>query len=108
VGDANAGRSFGDLRRRYRHLLVKVRNGLAIAAASCKGSGVGLQGRRFKHFRCGVTSEVLEIPTPVLDNWDRELPTVTEGPPRIVGPFEAQLEVHVTGKAAIAYLQLAR
>ena len=67
-----------------------------------------MQGNRFKHFRCSVTSVVLEIPQTELDYGDQELPTVIEGSPRIIGPLEASLDIHVAGKASIAYRQVAR
>jgi hypothetical protein len=85
-----------------------VRNGLDIDAASCKGSGAALQGKRFKHFRCSVNSVLLEIPQTQLDYGDRELPLVIEGQPRVIGPLEASLDVHIAGKASITYRQVAR
>ncbi len=63
---------------------------------------------RFKHFRCSVTSAVLEIPQAELDYGEQELPTVIEGSPRMIGPLEASLDVHIAGKASIAYRQVAR
>ena len=67
-----------------------------------------MPGKRFKHFRCAVTSEVLEIPQIEVVYGDQELPTVIEGPSRIIGPLEAQLDVHITGKTSIAYRQVGR
>ena len=99
---------FGGLGRHNVHALKKVRNGLGIVAAACKGLGKATQANRFKHFRCAVTSETIEIPTAVLvpPEPGAELPTAIAGPPLIIGPLEAQLDVHVTGKSWIAYHQL--
>ena len=107
VGDGQATATFQGLLARYVRARDQVRNGLGIAAASCKGSGAALQGKRFKHFRCAASSAVLEIPQTQLDYGDQELPLVIEGQPRFVGPLEANLDVHVAGKASIAYRQVA-
>jgi hypothetical protein len=55
-----------------------------------------------------VTSEPVEIPTPtfVPPTGEAELPTLVDGPPRIIGPLEAQLDVHVTGRSSIRYAQV--
>jgi hypothetical protein len=92
---------------RYESALHKVENGLAIAAASCRGTGPAVQRTRFRHFRCAVTSDALEIPTAELEPGDRDLPLVIEGPSRILGPYQATLDVHVTGKSSMAYRQAA-
>ena len=85
---------------RYRRAREKVREGLMILSAKCSGSGAAISGSGFKHFRCSVTSEAVEIPnmTVVPPTVEGELPTLVEGPPHIIGPFQAQLDVHVTGK----------
>jgi hypothetical protein len=106
VGDASAALMFSTLAYRFRDALEDVRSGLEIDAADCKGSGAAVRGGLFKHFRCAVTSELLEIPSAELVDSEGELPTVIEGPPRILGPLQAQLQVHVTGKTAIAYRQI--
>jgi hypothetical protein len=103
VGDRNAMSTFQGYLARYRKALDQVQDGLGIGAAACKGSGTAMQGNRFKHFRCGVTSELLEIPSTQLDYGDRELPIVIEGAPRVLGPFQASLSVHVTGKSSMTY-----
>ena len=108
VGDGRAMATFQAVLARYDRARDQVRNGLGIAAAACKGSGAAMQGKRFKHFRCSVTSVVLEIPQTELDYGDQELPTVIEGSPRLIGPLESQLDVHVAGKASISYRQVAR
>jgi hypothetical protein len=48
----------------------------------------------------------LEIPSAEV-SWDEgaNLPTVVEGPPRIVSPVQARLDVHVTGKSPMTYRQ---
>ncbi|MGH3142720.1 MAG: hypothetical protein ACRDO9_06275 [Gaiellales bacterium] len=108
VGDGSAMATFQAVLARYDRARDQVRNGLGIAAAACKGSGAAMQDKRFKHFRCSVISVVLEIPQTELDYGDRELPTVIEGSPRLIGPLESQLDVHVAGKASISYRQVAR
>ena len=108
VGDGSAMATFQGVLGRYVSARNQVRNGLGIDAAGCKGSGAALQGKRFKHFRCSVTSGVLEIPQTELDYGDQELPTVIEGSPRIIAPLEADLVVHVAAKASITYQQVGR
>ena len=104
--DDQAAARFHNLRYRFSTALEKVRGGLRVDAADCTGSGAALPSRRFKHFRCPSGSEILEIPS-VEVTWEERasLPTVVEGPRRTVGPVQAQLDVHVTGKSAIAYRQ---
>ena len=91
----------------YRRAREKLRDGLAIESAICRGSGPARAGR-FKHFRCSVTSEVLEVPKRAIAPPTEEggPPTVILGPSRFVGPLRAQLDVHVTGRAAIKYRQV--
>ena len=108
VGDRVAEARFQSLLGRYQRAREHARSGLPIDASACKGSGTAVQGKRFKHFRCSVTSAVLEIPQAELDYGEQELPTVIEGSPRMIGPLEASLDVHVAGKASIAYRQVAR
>jgi hypothetical protein len=105
AGDSDA--VFGELYRQNLLAIRKVRNGLGIVAAACKGAGKATQANRFKHLRCSVTSETIEIPTAVLvpPEPGSELPTAIDGPPRIVGPFEAQLDIHVTGRSSMRYAQ---
>ena len=106
VGDGSAMATFQGVLTRYVRARDQVRNGLDIDAASCKGSGAALQGKRFKHFRCSATSVVLEIPQTQLDYGDQDADG-DRGSPRVIGPLGASL-VHIAGKAAIAYQQLAR
>ncbi|MET0938629.1 MAG: hypothetical protein ABWY51_05340 [Gaiellaceae bacterium] len=108
VGDGSAMATFQGVLARYVSARHQVRSGVEIDAAACKGSGAALQGNRFKHFRCSVTSVVLEIPQTALDYGDQELPAVIEGSPRIIGPLAASLDVHVAGKASIAYREVVR
>ena len=105
-GDWQPWLTFQQLLGRFVRARNQVRDGVAISAAACKGSGAAMPGKRFKHFRCAVTSEVLEIPQIEFEFGDQELPTVIEGPPRIIGPLEAELDVHVIGKTSIAYRQI--
>ena len=97
---------YQSLLERYRSARTKVQNGVPIATAACKGSGVATPGKRFTRFRCGVTSELLAIPSAELEYGDTEFPTVVEGPSRTEGPFKAQLSMNVTGRSAISYKQL--
>ncbi|MGH3082815.1 MAG: hypothetical protein ACRDNP_01930 [Gaiellaceae bacterium] len=94
---------------RFKRAGEKVRDGLMILSATCRGSGAAVNGSRFKHFRCSVASEAIEIPkaTLVPPTVEGELPTLVEGPPRIIGPLQTQLYVHVTGRSSIAYRQAA-
>jgi hypothetical protein len=103
VEDWNAASIYQSHLVRYQRALVLVQRGVDVAAAACKGSGAAMQGNRFKHFRCAVTSDALEVPTTALDYGDRELPLVIERAPRILGPFQATLSVHVTGKSSMTY-----
>jgi hypothetical protein len=105
VGDSDA--VFGELCRQNYHAIQKVRNGLGILAAVCKGSGRSTLANRFKHFRCSATSEKIEIRRVVLRPLEAgsQLPTAIDGPPRIIGPLEAQLDVHVTGRSSMRYAQ---
>jgi hypothetical protein len=108
AGDAKAESTYSTLFYRFRNALEDVRSGLEIDAANCMGSGKAQQGaRRFTRFHCAATSEAMEIPTAELvDSEDGTLPTVIEGPERILGPWQVELVVHVTGKSAIAYRQI--
>jgi hypothetical protein len=108
VDDRAAMATFQTVLARYVRARDQVRNGLGIASAACNGSGTALQGKRFRHFRCAVTSAMLEIPQTQLDYAEQELPTVIEGSPRVIGPLAASLDVHVAGKASIAYRQVVR
>jgi hypothetical protein len=104
VGDAAALGTFESLAYRFRAALEDVRGGLEIEAAACRGAGKALKGQRFTRFQCAVTSEVLEIPTAELSYPEgAALPTVVEGAPRMLGPWQARLDVRVTGSSAIAY-----
>ena len=105
-GDWQPWLTFQRLLGRYVRARNQVRDGLAIDAAACRGSGAAMPGKRFKHFRCAVTTGVLEIPQTEVVYGDQELPTVIEGPPRVIGPLEAELDVHVIGKTSIAYRQI--
>ena len=95
-----------NLRYRFSTALKRVQQGLEIDLAACTGAGASIAGNRFKHFRCSVTSEKLEIPSAqVIWEGDRII-AVVEGEPRIEGPFQARLDVRVTGKSTIAHRQI--
>lgn len=92
------------LGKRFQAALRKVRGGLQIQASACTGSGTPLRARRFGHFRCLATSEQLLIPSAVvITSEEGEIQAVVEGQPRAVGPFQARLDVRVSGKSTIAY-----
>lgn len=101
-GDWFAAGMYHNLVYRLTNALGKVQAGLGVDKARCTGVGRALKAR-YKHFRCSVTSQYVEIPTVARIDRDGDRQIVVEGPPRLVGPLKAQLDVHVTGKAAIAY-----
>jgi len=95
-----------NLRYRFSTALERVQQGLAIDRAACVGIGASSADNRFKRFRCAVTSAELEIPSAVV-TWEGDLITgVVEGEPRMMGPFEARLDVRVTGQRTIAARQV--
>lgn len=107
MNDPIAAGVFRNLADRFGKALDAVRGGVRINGAACKGSGMAEQGRRFKRFRCAATSRMLEIPSVELVGLEKEaLPTVIEGPPRILGPWRAQLDVRVTGRSVMTYRQV--
>ena len=101
-GDWFAAGMYHNLVLQVTTALGKVRNGLGIDNARCTGVGRPSKGR-FKHFRCSITSGYVEIPSVerVERVGDRQI--VVEGPARVIGPLEARLEVHVTGRSSILY-----
>jgi hypothetical protein len=104
-GDWFAAGMYSNLVYRLTNALDKVQNGLGVDRARCAGVGRATKGR-FKHFRCSATSQVVEIPVvaSIEENDDKQI--VVEGPPRLVGPLQVQLDVHVTGKSAISFRPL--
>lgn len=105
-GDERLASRLHNLRYRYSTLLRKVQTGLQIDALDCAGAAAAATGDRFRRFRCGATSEMLEIPTAVV-TWDAQrITAVIEGEPQFAGPFAAKLDVRVTGKSTIAYQQV--
>lgn len=105
-GDERLGSRLHNLSYRFSTALRKVQTGLQIDALECAGAAAAVAGDRFRRFRCGATSEVLEIPTAAV-TWDEErITAVVEGEPQIAGPFAVRLNVRVTGKSTIAYQQV--
>ena len=104
-GDWFAAGMYHNLVYRLTNALDKVQKGLGIDKARCTGVGRATKGR-FKHFRCSVRSQFVEIPTVERIERDGDKQLVVEGPPRLVGPLEAQLDVHVRGKSTISYRPL--
>ena len=81
---------------RLTKALDRVQKGLSVDKARCKGVGRASKGR-FKHFRCAVNSQS-EIPTVARIDREADRQIVVEGPPRIIGPLEATLDVHSRGR----------
>ena len=105
-GDERLASRLHNLRYRYSAALRKVQTGLQIDALECIGAATAIAGDRFRRFRCGATSETLEIPVAVV-TWDAErITSVIQGQSRAVGPFDARLNVRITGKSTIAYQQV--
>ena len=104
--DDQAAARFHNLRYRFSTALGKVQGGLRVDTVECTGSSAALPNGRFKHLRCPSSSEALKIPS-VEVTWEERanLPTVVEGPARTIGPVQARLDVHVTGRSAIAWRQ---
>ena len=102
VGDWLAAGMCNNLVLQLTSALSKVESGLGIDDVQCAGIGRAVN-RRYKHFRCAATSGVIEIPTvaSIEREGDREI--VTQGPPRLVGPLNAILEVHVRGTSKLTY-----
>ena len=106
-GDWFAAGMYHNLVLRLTKALDKVQKGLNVDTARCKGVGRVSKGR-FKHFQCAVSSQYVEIPTVARIDREADRQIVVEGPPRIIGPLGASLDVHVAGKASITYRQVAR
>jgi hypothetical protein len=106
-GDWFAAGMYHNLVLRLTKALDKVQKGLSVDKARCTGVGRAAKGR-FKHFRCAVNSQFVEIPTVARIDREADRQIVVEGPPRIIGPLGASLDVHVAGKASIAYRQAVR
>jgi hypothetical protein len=98
---------YHDLAHRYGLALRTVQSGLKIDEAGCTGSGSAGRRNQFNHFRCSVTSDVLEVPSvTIVPSEAGGLPAVVEGRPRRIGPFQARLNVQVSGKSRISYRQI--
>ena len=106
-GDWFAAAMYHNLVFRFTTARDKVLGGLGIDKARCTGVGRASKGR-FKHFQCAVTSQFVEIPTVARIDREGDRQVVVEGPPRLLGPLEVSLDVHVTGKTSITYRQVAR
>jgi len=105
-GDWFAAGMYHNLVFRLTKALDKIGAGLGVDKARCTGLGRAVRGR-YKHFRCSVSSQFVEIPSVARIDREGERQIVVEGPSRIIGPLKAQLDVHVTGKSSIAFRQLA-
>jgi hypothetical protein len=106
-GDWFAAGMYHNLVFRLTKALERVQKGLSVDRARCTGVGRASKGR-FKHFRCAVNSQLVEIPTVARIDREADREIVVEGPPRIIGPLGTSLDVHVAGKASIAYRQVVR
>jgi hypothetical protein len=106
-GDWFAAGMYHNLVLRLTKALDRIQKGLSVDKARCKGVGRATKGR-FKHFQCAVNSQVVEIPAVARIDREADRQIVVEGPPRIIGPLGVSLDVHVAGKASIAYRQVVR
>jgi hypothetical protein len=106
-GDWFAAGMYHNLVYRLTNAFDRLQKGLSVDKARCKGVGRASKGR-FKHFQCAVNSQFVEIPTVARIDQEADRQIVVEGPPRIIGPLAASLDVHVAGKASITYRQVVR
>lgn len=104
-GDWFAAGMYANLISRLTKALDKIEKGFGVDSARCTGLGRAAKGR-YKHFRCSVTSQVVEIPTVASIEREGDKQFVVEGPPRVVGPFQAEFDVHVRGKSSLSYRPL--
>ena len=104
-GDWLAAGMYHNLVFRLTSARDKVERGLSLDKARCSGLGAAANGR-FKHFRCSVSSQVVEIPVVERIDRDGDRQNVVEGQARLVGPMQAVLDVHVRGKATMSYRPL--
>jgi hypothetical protein len=105
-GNSEAAAAYHRIAYKFGRALKNVRSGLGVDEAECTGSGRA-QGGRFTRFRCGVTSEELQIPAvEFVYSEDGSLREVIEGEQRSLGTFQAMLDVRITGKSGISYRQL--
>jgi hypothetical protein len=92
-------------RYRVSTVLKQVRGGVPIEKATCAGVGKARRGR-FDHFRCSVLSARLEIPSPEAV-WEHDrISEVRYGPPRVLGPVRARLDVRVASPSGVTFRQL--
>ncbi len=103
-GDWFAAGMFDNLVIRLTKARDKILSGLGVDKARCTGVGRASKGR-FKHFRCSVSSQFVEIPTVARIDREGDRQIVVEGPPRVVA-LDAQFDVHVKGKASMVYRQV--
>jgi hypothetical protein len=104
-GDWFAAGMYHNLVYRLTKARDKILSGLGVDKARCNGVGRASKGR-FKHFRCSVRSQFVEIPTVARIEREGDRQIVVEGPPRVVA-LDAQFDVHITGKASIVCRQVA-
>jgi hypothetical protein len=95
-----------NLRYRFSTALKQVQRGVAIEEAACDGTGAASGGNRFRQFRCAVTSEKLEIPSAEVVWENDRITAVIVNEPRIEGPFQARLDVRITGTTTMSHLQI--
>lgn len=93
-----AAGTYANYIRRFGQARDRLRTGLPVDSATCRGLGAALKGKRYRHFTCWAASYVLEVPTVELQKGaDGSLPRVIEGPTRRFGPYPAVFTLHVTG-----------
>lgn len=101
-GDWLAAGMYNNLVVQLTTALSKVENGLRVDDVHCTGIGRAVN-RRYLRLRCAANSRVIEIPTvaSIERKGDREI--VTQGPPRLVGPLSAILEIHARGDSKLTF-----
>ena len=104
VAGASLG-SYQALAVQYSQALRKLRNGLAVAAARCGGSGRAVTRGRFGRFRCSVETESLRIPSTAFEATDSG-EIIPVGESRDIGPVHAVLDVRVTGRSTFVFRTL--
>lgn len=93
-----AAGTYANYLKRLTEARDRIAKGLPLDSAACAGTGKALSGKRYKHFKCNVTSYVLEVPAVEIAAAENgALPAIVEGPMRRYGPYEAVFTLHVTG-----------
>ena len=100
IGESDA---YNEAAHLYERVLSDVQFALSIDSADCTGSGVAAEGRRFRTFRCTVTSGSLQLPA---SEHAEDGDPADDAQSRTIGPIEAELNVRVTGTSSFSYKAL--